>query len=285
MLTEETVLQSLLDLKAKTERGDLRRDKVLSPWLGSFLDQETPSGILPAELKLVEACRKGTQCDLVNERPQLGQGQTPADYPNLRIRADFLRFLALGGDETVSIHETGILLVGAIIDSSLDLRGAKCVSNLTLRRCHIAGELLIVGASLGSLTLDGSRVAKIAGARANIAGSIFLRGGFVCDGEVSLHAATIGANLDCTGGYFKGEHAKNSLQCQGAKIGGDVYLRNGFVSQGRVWFHAASIDCDLDCTGGHFKNENGDSLQCQGTKIAGMCCCEETLFLKDKFRL
>jgi hypothetical protein len=268
MLTEETVLQLLLDLKAKMERGDRPRDKVLRPCLGDFLDQETPSGLLPAELKLINACAKGTHCNLAKERPQLGHGQTPADYPNLRIRADFLRFLVLGGDETVSIHETGIWLVGSIIDSSLDLRDAKCVSNLTLVGCHIAGELLIVGASLGSLTLDGSHVVKIAGARANIAGSIFLRSGFVCDGEVSLHTASIGANLDCTGGLFKNEN-RTSLQCQGAKIGGDVYLKNGFVCDGEVSLRAASIGGDLDCTGGLFKNENRTSLQCQGAKIAG----------------
>ena len=46
----------------------------------------------PAEQKLLEACRQGTGARISDKRPE-----TATD--NNTVRAAFLRFLALGGDE------------------------------------------------------------------------------------------------------------------------------------------------------------------------------------------
>ncbi len=80
--------------------------------------------------------------------------------PN-RVRAEFLRFLAIGGDEFAPVHEAGVELHNAFVDGRIDLRGAKCVKRLFLVNCFVDGALSIEGASLGLLHLEGIRVAGI----------------------------------------------------------------------------------------------------------------------------
>jgi hypothetical protein len=153
----------LKDLKAKRASGERPRDKAHGRWVGDFLDQAPPSGLLPTELKLLQACAQGWGCVLpVSEAlSALLAGQTTEDSqqavvlkiavePN-RVRAAFLRFLALGGDEFAPVHESGVELHYAFVDSKIDLRGAKCVGRLALSNCFVDGALLVEDATLGIL--------------------------------------------------------------------------------------------------------------------------------------
>jgi hypothetical protein len=67
------------------------------------------------------------------------------------------------GDESAPVHELGIELHNALIENDLDVRGGKCVGRLALIKCLLRGDLLIEGASLGTLVLRGSRLGGIKG--------------------------------------------------------------------------------------------------------------------------
>jgi hypothetical protein len=277
----------LVELKARAGKGDRPRDKALGRWLGDFLDQDTPSGLLAAELRLLAACAQGRQCFAVavpgkqtpaGERIRievpsrsLAHGRTRSlPIPSVaRVRAQFLRFLVLGGDESAPVHEAGVELCNAFVDGELDLRGAKCVGRLALVRCCIRGKLKIEDASLGILYLQGSRAYGISANRAKIAGSVFLNKGFVCQGTVDFFGATIGGSLQCTGARIRRMKAPHALVCSAATIGGDVSLDANFRANGCIWFNGANLRGSLNCRGASIAAPNDPALCCKSAMIAG----------------
>jgi hypothetical protein len=263
MPSDENVPQWLIDLKDQRGTGGRPRNKPHGRWLGDFLDQIDPGGLLPAEMKLLNATLTGTACHLGTDR------EWP-ERDEIRIRPSLLRFLALGGDESVPIHELGINVEGAFIDGEIDLSRAKCAASLSLTRCYIGGALVIEGASLGNLTLTGSRVVGIKGDRAAFAGPVYLNDGFYSGAIVSFVAATIGGDLDCTDGVFtKLDNEENALHCRGTKITGNVHLCNRFASSGRVSFASAVIAGDLRLSGATIKVDKGLALDCDVVTVGG----------------
>ncbi len=64
--------------------------------------------------------------------------------PEIRLRAGFLRFLCLGGDDAAPVHERRLEVHGAYVDEDLDLSGCTvpqplAVSRLLFRRADPAG--------------------------------------------------------------------------------------------------------------------------------------------------
>jgi hypothetical protein len=252
----------------KESRNNRPCDKGPGRWLGDFLDEKTDSGLLPAEFKLLEACRKGELCVVADRLPSLDEKTQEPENLEVRIRAKFLRFLAMGGDESVSLAESGIDLKGAFIDGGLDLLGAKSVVRLLFYFCYFKGRLRIAEATLCTLSLRRSRVAGIAGNKAKITNNVALFDGFDSEGEVSFNWAEIGGDLNCESGGFRNEQG-HALDCIGAKITGGAFLSNGFISKGEVSFNGAEIGGELICNSGIFKNPQGRALSCIGTKIKG----------------
>ena len=84
-------------------------------WLGDL------GPLSEAEQKLVECCAEGQICLLNNDkRPEEAK-------PEYTIRAELVRFLALGGDSVHPIHERGIMLAGAWIANALDIDSGTVV--------------------------------------------------------------------------------------------------------------------------------------------------------------
>jgi hypothetical protein len=77
----------------------------------------------------------------------------PSD-PNLRIRASFLRFLALGGDENAAVCEGGLHLSGAVIGEDFDLTGAGVRQPLRFSRCCFSRSIVLDDAAAKTLDLD-----------------------------------------------------------------------------------------------------------------------------------
>ena len=85
----------------------------------------------PAEEKLLGAALTGEPCVCVAARPDV-----PTE-DNL-VRADFLRFLALGGEERNAVHESGLRVQGAYIDGAVNLTGATKLAPLwKIGRAHV----------------------------------------------------------------------------------------------------------------------------------------------------
>lgn len=222
--------------------------------------------LLPAEKKLLDACASGKLASVDDKRPEKRTDEN-------RVRPEFLRFLALGGDEHVPVHEQGVYIRGAWIDGHLDLEGCRIPTHLNLWSCNIASNLTLRDSDLLGLSLQNSKVPKIYGDGLHCRGDVFLHDGFHATGEVRLLGAHIGGSLFCTGGRFENTNG-DALSCDQAEIGGSVFLdaetgKDKFHATGTVRLLGAHIGGDLNCSGGRFENANGRALTCDRAEIGG----------------
>lgn len=200
----------------------------------------------PAELKLLEACRTGTLARISEKCPE------QPDEQNI-VRADFLRFLALGGDEHAPLHEMGVTLQGAWMDGVLNLVSATIRGSLWLFKCRFRKKPLLSYSYIhGGVHLEGSHVEGLEA------------GGMVCNGSVSLNGVTanrtinlmgaeIGGNLYCNGAKFHGITAPDgkiddALSCVLAVVKNDVSLTD-VTAIGRVNLLGVKIGGNLSCNG------------------------------------
>ncbi len=218
--------------------------------------------LLAGERRLLDACAKGEGARLSDSRP------TTASEAN-RVRAAFIRFLALGGDERAPLHEHGVNLRGAWIDGPLDLRGATVHSSVFLNFCHFDSTPNLSGLQLeGSLNLSGSVMPGMLAERFSCSGNVLLRSGFVCNGAVRLKGAQIGGTLQCSEASF--HHAdKNALMLEGAVIAGNVFLSKGVLCEGCVCFNAARIGGNFECTDAVLNNVNGLAFSAFNLSVGG----------------
>lgn len=217
--------------------------------------------LLPAEEKLKEACRLGIAAVISSERPEMMTVEN-------RIRAGFLRFLILGGDESTAIHEQGVQVEGAWIDGDIDLDSCSTDVPIFVGHSAIVGNISAYGARLDTLGLGGSSVVNISGDRLHVAGSIFLRDGFFASGGVRLQGISVGGDLDCSNGKF--DKADGYALCfDGAKVAGNVRLDDNFQANGEVLFLEAKIDGSFSCDGGQCENFADDALCCDNAVVGG----------------
>jgi len=315
----------LVALKVKARQKERPRDKAFGRWLGDFLNQDTPNGLLKTELLLLDSCGTGVACAPPLTQPQAqahGSPQSdgePASQTalwariaalvpaviNNRVRAEFLRFLVLGGDDDAPVHEAGIQLFNAFVDcrtslliNAVDLRQCKCGSRFALINSVIEGKLAIEDGSLGLLILSGTCLTGIDGQRAKIAGTVFLDEQFVSTGPVSLIGAEIGGALQCAGATLQhlGKDAADPraktdyqnitmLELSRAKISGAVFLdrnvasdgkKQSFSSDGAISLIGTQIGGNLDCVGARIdgalrgdRAKIGGNLRCREASLAG----------------
>ncbi|CAE6728192.1 hypothetical protein [Candidatus Nitrotoga fabula] len=150
----------------------------------------------PAEKLLLDACWKGATACFADSRPE-------AAHENNTVRAAFLRFLALGGDEQAPVHERGVQLQGAWIKGTLDLTSASVPSGLSMVHCQFSETPLFTGTDIaGTLDFTGSRFPSFTGM-----------------------GMTVSGNLVCTGATFYGKKGI-ALAADRAIIKGTVFLKN-----------------------------------------------------------
>src|SRR5258708_3117442 len=172
--------------------------------------------LLPAERKLLEACAMGEPASIDEALPQ---HRTDAN----QIRAPFLRFLALGGDERAPVHEKGVHVRGGWIEGDIDLEACHVTAPITLDWCHVEGKINLLDAEIPCLFLDNSFAEEIDAERLRCPGSVHIHNDTFVKGKVSLACAHIGGDIDCVGGRFENENG-DCLDCQGAEIQGTVFL-------------------------------------------------------------
>lgn len=169
----------------------------------------------------------------------------------VRVRGSFVRFLALGGDDHAPVHAEGVWLIGASIDGPIDLESTESVVSLCLFNCVIGDRLNLRNAALDRLILNGSNIKSIGADSSEFAGNLFLRDGFLCEGEVRLLNADVGGNFDCSGGTMRNP-SKHALSMDGMQVTGHVFMSQGFRAEGEVRMPSARISGNLDCSGGAF---------------------------------
>lgn len=217
----------------------------------------------PAEQKLLEACQNGETAYISEHRPA-----PDLEHEDKTVRASFLRFLALGGDEHAPVHEKGVQLWGAWVEGELNFEGVTLPYGLRLTYCHLnttpsLRDSLVYGCLL-------FRVCHIEGLEADrmvCSGTIFLNN-VISTSEVSFAGAQIDGDLVCDGAKFDGKEG-NALICDRAWIKGYVFLRNEFSSTGTVSLTNAQIGGSLECTKGMFDGKGGNALSFGNTVIKG----------------
>ncbi|MBY0306764.1 MAG: hypothetical protein K2W86_16625 [Sphingomonas sp.] len=221
-----------------------------------------------AEKQLVSCCARGDVC-------KLGDGTRPEEQTAANtIRAELIRFLALGGDANHPVHEEGVMLRGGWIKGELSLHQAKAAVRLDLNGCHFDTMPDFTAARLPELGLHGSSMPGIRADRMTVTGSVFLCKGYEAKGEVRLLGSQIGGNLECAGGSFT-EADGDALSADGVIVTGDVFLSNGFAAKGAVRLLGAQIGGDLSCTRGSFTNAVNWALNAERMSVAG------TAFLRN----
>ena len=236
--------------------------------------------LLPAEQKLLDCCVTG-------EEAKVGDA-VPFDDPDPKtiVRADFLRFLLLGGDEQAPVHERGVQLIGAWIAGELDFGNCVLPHGMALVNCKVDGPIIAFDAHIvGLLDLSGSYLRKgLQADRLRCNSSVFLLKDFLSLGGVSLVSAQIGGDLDCSGGQFKPKEG-DALYADGIIVKGSVFLNEGFKAIGKVRLIAAQIDRDLSCSGGQFESEEGEALSADGIVVKGSVLLNEGFKATGEVRL
>jgi hypothetical protein len=179
----------------------------------------------------------------------------------------------------------------------LSLRGSK-LARLVAVETEIGGEVDLcdvaplggdghetLTAKLRGLRVDGdvlARGAKFARAvesdddalmlqSAEIAGSVFIDGGFESFGCVWLNNARIGGTLSGEGAQLLNRSDSASgqaLNADGAEIGA-VILRGKFKAEGEVRFASARIARDMDLSAAQFRNDLGVALVLSSIEVGG----------------
>jgi hypothetical protein len=215
----------------------------------------------PAERKFLDACTAGHRAIIGNTRPEA------ATLDNT-IRSTFIRFLAIGRDPEIVIHENGIELEGAWFDGELDLRGCVVGTRLAIISSTLDKGARLTDAQLRGLHLQGCQVAGIEGQRVHCNGGIFLSSGFHARGEVNLIAAKVTGDLNCDGGHFENVGAV-ALNLDGVEIDGRLFLRQGFHASGGVSLAEAKITSVVRCQDSNFDNAGKVAINCDRANIGG----------------
>ena len=194
--------------------------------------------LFPAEQLLLDCAVRGQKCELGEDRPA-------AISRERLIRAEFLRFVILGGDETHPVHENGVLICGALIQGQLNLSGTNIDGPLALTRCTFSDDVVLSHCHLRTLSLIGCHLPNLTATGLVTAGNILLHDGFCATGQVELAGSRIGGYLSCRDGRFLDPEL--SLDVSGATIGANCTLDRGFLASGTVNLSGAQIDGALSC--------------------------------------
>ncbi|MGB9024733.1 MAG: hypothetical protein WCC40_02035 [Rhodomicrobium sp.] len=183
----------------------------------------------PAEEKLLDAALIGKQCSFERTRPE---APTQAN----EIRADFLRFLALGGEKRTAVHESGLKVQGAFVDGSIVLDGATKVRPLWIQDCTITGEFSFSDAETKVVSLDGTIVSGIRGDGVRVDGSLLLRRTII-EGSLQLFGAEISGTLSCAGCIIEGRRWRTqrlAADLATVTVRGNVEFPCGFKANGLI---------------------------------------------------
>lgn len=210
---------------------------------GRTLGEFTP--LHPAEKELLKHSQAGSVALIGNKVPD---ERTPSNI----IRAAFIRFLLMGGDNRVSVHDRGVRVTGAWIIGELDLSYSRVSLPASIEKCKFARKVTLYGLSSSNyLSLDGSHLRGIAGAGAAILGGIYLRG-VISQIEVDFTAGRF-SHFYCDGAKL-GKAGRCSLSLDGAEVSESLHFEEGFKSFGELRMVGASVGGQLSFTGAFLDN-------------------------------
>lgn len=221
--------------------------------------------LLDAEKLLLSNCGRGTPLRLGAAKPC-----TPTSTNH--IRGEFLRFLLLGADGSVTIHERGIQISFAYVSGILDLEFASVLHGFFAQGCFFEGALKCSRADFKrDVGFFKSSISGLAAHGISVAGNLDLRD-IESKGGITLDGAKINGSLNFSGASIDG-CGSWAISGKDACIQGDALLSRNFKAVGGVNLFCAKITGQLNCNSGSFSNE-GYALAADGIKVgSGVFLC------------
>ena len=213
-----------------------------------------------AEARLLRELGDGALIRFGDGRPR------PREDPERTIRAAFLRTVIVHGAAALGLHEKGLQLAGAAIRGALDLEGCRIGRNLGLLDCAFDAVMVLRGAVVDSVGLDGSGVPGLVADRLEARGDLYLRG-VAASGPVVLTGARIGGEL-VADGLEVTAGGELALDAERVKTAGSVLLRGaGLV--GGLRLRGADVGADIAMTGAKVARPEGVAVDGDGLAARG----------------
>lgn len=227
--------------------------------------------LLLAESILLRAAAEGRIAKVGYQRPR-----TPA--PDVRLRAEFLAFLARGGAPVLGKR---LQILGACIIGELDLSHTVLPVSLWMYRCVFGAAPKLDGAQVhGSVSFRDCALPGFSAEGARIDGELEFDSGCSVYGELMLERSTIARSLSFERLRMR-PSAKfpHSRPCriagEGLRVGGDVLITGGAQTVGEIRLRGAKIKGDLRASALHVKAElddagtRGSALNLDGADVRG----------------
>jgi hypothetical protein len=186
---------------------------------------------------------------------RVGYRRPPAPSADVTVRAEFLAFMARGGDNRSAAQGRRIEVLGAWVVGRFSVQGASVPTSLWLFRCVFDHAPVFDGARMaGSLGFPDCAMPGLRAQGCIVAGSLTLNSGCSVLGEVRLARSAILRDLNCErahlgGGLDAPDAGQRPLVADGLRVGGDVLICKGFEAAGEVRFFGARIEGDLRASG------------------------------------
>src|SRR4051812_37858599 len=239
---------------APSAQGILKRKLAKGRTLAEFKPLST------AETELLRCSSMGLAA-VISKRPPKSENASN------NIRGSFIRFLALGGDDSAPVHEYGVKVVGGFISQELDLSFCTLKRPLVLERCQVQNPINMLYSKLPHLEIDGGSIPRLAIDGSTIDGDLLIGNGAVFGG-LSLIGTTIRGELRLRDGIFNGV-TRDAISADRIIVAGSVFIDGGFKAQGFVRFLGAEIGGSFAAAGGLISNPGRRALSMDNARIEG----------------
>lgn len=215
----------------------------------------------PAEKRLLRSCAEAKCATIEAQLPEYATNDN-------KIRADFLRFLILGGDSKARVHEKGVTLRGAYIEGVLDLQSVTISGNLKLQHCRFSDRILLAYAQApGVIDFAHSALCGVQARQLCIQGVLCFDYS-ISTATINLQDSRIGGSLLFMGSQLNGVDEKGrALILDRAVIERSVRLQSNFVAKGEVRLCGAHIHHQLICINSYFQANKRKTLNATAARI------------------
>jgi bifunctional N-acetylglucosamine-1-phosphate-uridyltransferase/glucosamine-1-phosphate-acetyltransferase GlmU-like protein len=225
-------------------------------------DESKPEGWAWARIRNDEIADFNKRCRELDPHDKTGW-----DDPCRRIPPQFILDVLTVPKWRDQVVRHRVRLVGALIDSTIDLSDAEITAEVWINASRIEGSLLLADSrwdralSLQGTTLTGTFSAD----RMRSASTILLRNHAAIKGDVRLLGATVGSNLEMETSAFAGAVNAGSLTVKGS-----LFMRDHARFGGEVNLVGTKVGSNLEMETSSFAGAvNANSLSVEGSLLMG----------------
>ena len=184
------------------------------------------------------------------------------------IRPEFLRWLVVDEELRKFIDPRGFRVWYAKISGKVNLSDCAIPFPLDIRGCIFDGRLSLVASETRQIGLQACTLTEgLSADRLTVHGALIMRW-VESQGEIRLHGANIGGNLEISGSSI--DNSGNAITLDQATIHGNLLLKslkdsdtlNLFRSSGSIHLNGTSIEGDVVCTGALIQLDPENTQDC-----------------------